>query len=89
MRTLFTMLTLRSAERGKNRNGLSLLEALRQLGRWTSQEFEGIVGLWLEQSRQGMSWASTLPGRWSDAPTATESQVTSPFVAEGDRLLQG
>lgn len=48
-------LTCQSAERGKNRHGLTFLEALRQLGRWTPQEFEGLVGLWLEQSRKSES----------------------------------
>ncbi|EIW61153.1 uncharacterized protein TRAVEDRAFT_43978 [Trametes versicolor FP-101664 SS1] len=49
------------AERGKNRHGLTFLEALRQLGRWTPQEFEGLVGLWLEQSRKTTASSDLAP----------------------------
>lgn len=80
-------LTRSSAERGKNRDGQSFLQALRRLGRWTPQEFEAVVGLWLEQCRNRMFHlsSSSLPADYSTEPQADD---VSPFVAGADSLLQ-
>lgn len=82
------ILTTSSAERGKNREGHSFLEALRLLGHWSSQEFEGLVALWLEQCRKRMCIRVSLQ-RLCSCCAVTGTGDMSLFVSQADAMLRG